>query len=93
MVRLQMSPPNIIFKREMRLSDDVVIRFVPRASGTEVVHRLGHIFLLSDLFLVCEWMTPQEKAAFGPSGPQLWLRYPPLSGKVLRLSDIPGRGK
>ena len=57
-----MSPPNLTFTREMRTSAEVVIRFVPRATDTEVVHHRGHIYLLSDLFLICERMTPDEQA-------------------------------
>jgi hypothetical protein len=86
-VRLQMVPPTLTFLREMQLSADVVIRLTPRATGEQVVHRLGHIFILSDLFLVCERMTPAEKAKAGGDGPDMWLLYPPLAGKVLRVSE------
>ncbi|KAJ8521419.1 hypothetical protein ONZ45_g1852 [Pleurotus djamor] len=88
-VRLQMLPPHLPFTREMRLSVDAVIRFTPRNSDTEVVHQRGHIFLLSDLFLVCERMTPDERLENGAA--DMWLSYPPLAGKVLRLSDVPGQ--
>ncbi|KIL70740.1 hypothetical protein M378DRAFT_155677 [Amanita muscaria Koide BX008] len=90
-VRLQMLPPHLTFTREMRYSQDVLIRFTPKATNTEVVHRRGHVFLLSDLLLICEWMTPQEKAQREPDGPDLWLCYPPLAGKVLRTSDVEGQ--
>ena len=86
-VRLQMAPPTLTFLREMRFSADVVIRLTPRATGEEVVHRRGHVFILSDLFLVCERMTPEEKAKAGSDGPDMWLLYPPLAGKVLRVSE------
>ncbi|TFK41067.1 hypothetical protein BDQ12DRAFT_626255 [Crucibulum laeve] len=90
-VKLQMNPPSLTFTREMRLSLDVTIRFTPRATGTEVVHRQGHIFLLSDLFLVCERMSPDEQAQYGSDGAEMWLCYPPLAGKVLRISDVEGQ--
>lgn len=86
-VRLQMAPPTLTFLREMRYSADVVIRLTPRATGEEVVHRLGHVFILSDLFLVCERMTQEEKVKAGGEGPDMWLLYPPLAGKVLRVSE------
>jgi hypothetical protein len=86
-VRLQMAPPTLTFLREMRFSVDVVIRVTPRTTGEEVVHRRGHVFILSDLFLVCERMTPDEKANAGRDGPDMWLLYPPLAGKVLRVSE------
>ncbi|KAK0465075.1 uncharacterized protein EV420DRAFT_1512742 [Desarmillaria tabescens] len=90
-VRLQMSPPTLTFKRELRLSMDVKITLTPRATGVEVVHRQGHVFLLSDLFLVCERMTPEERSAGGADGPDMWLCYPPLAGKVLRVSEVSGQ--
>lgn len=86
-VRLQMAPPTLTFLREMRFSADVVIRLVPRATGEEVVHRRGHVFILSDLFLVCERMTQEETADASGDAPDMWLLYPPLAGKVLRVSE------
>ncbi len=88
-----MSPPTLTFKRELRLSMDVTITFTPRVTGVEVVHRQGHVFLLSDLFLVCERMTPEERSAGGTDGPDMWLCYPPLAGKVLRVSEVSGQGQ
>ncbi|KAJ7706091.1 hypothetical protein B0H17DRAFT_919770 [Mycena rosella] len=90
-VRLQMSPPTLQYNREFRFSMDAVVRFTPRATGVEVVHRQGHLFLLSDLFLVCERMSPEERSQNGPDGPDMWLCYPPLAGKVLRVSEVEGQ--
>ena len=87
-----MCPPSLTFTREMRTSIDVVIRFTPRATGVEVVHSRGHIYLLSDLFLVCERMLREEQEKNGKDGPDMWLSYPPLAGKVLRVSDVDGQG-
>ena len=86
-----MSPPNLTFTREMRTSVDVVIRFTPRATGLEVIHKQGHIFILSDLFLICERMKPEERQQSSNPSSDMWLCYPPLSGKVLRLSEIDGQ--
>jgi len=91
-VKLQMSPPTLTFTRELRVSSDVVIRVTPRATGVEKVHVEGHIFLMSDLFLVCERMTPEERSQRGKDA-DMWLCYPPLSGKVLRVSEVEGNGK
>lgn len=88
-----MSPPSLTYTREIRCSLDLVIRVTPRATGQEIVHRRGHIFLLSDLFLICERMSLEERATIGASGPDMWLCYPPLAGKVLRVSDVPGSGE
>ncbi|KAJ3868730.1 hypothetical protein EV359DRAFT_70393 [Lentinula novae-zelandiae] len=89
-VKLQMSPPSLTYTREMRCSLDLIIRVTPRVTGQEIVHRRGHIFLLSDLFLVCERMSLEERATSGSNGPDMWLCYPPLTGKVLRASEVPG---
>ncbi|KAH7931088.1 hypothetical protein BV22DRAFT_1115861 [Leucogyrophana mollusca] len=87
-VRLQMAPPTLSYARELRASADVVIRFTPQATGIEVVHRHGHVYILSDLFLVCEKMSSEERTQGGEDGPDMWLCYPPLSGKVLRVSEV-----
>ena len=71
---------------------DAVVRFTPRSTGVEVVHRQGHLFLLSDLFLVCERMSPEERGQNGPDGPDMWLLYPPLAGKHLRVAPVPNSG-
>ncbi|KAG6877638.1 hypothetical protein C0993_005347 [Termitomyces sp. T159_Od127] len=92
-VRLQMASSSLTFTRELRLSMDVVIRFTSQATGVEVVHSSGHICLLSDLFLVAEKMTPQEKSLHGEDGADMWLSYPPLAGKVLRVFEIPEQPK
>lgn len=88
-----MAPPSLIFTRELRSSIDVVIRFTPQATGMEVVHKLGHVFLLSDLFLVCERMTHEERDRLGREGADMWLCYPPLAGKVLRVSEASDSGQ
>jgi hypothetical protein len=80
-----MNPPTLTFAREMLLSADCMISFVPRATGVEVTHRRGHIFVLTDLFLMAERMTLEERTAFPEDGPDMWLLYPPLAGKHLRL--------
>lgn len=85
-VRLQLFPPMLPFTRELRASVKVVIRLTPKSTGVEVVHLHGHIFILSDLFLVCERL-PQEEVLDG--GPDMRLCYPPLSGKVLKVTDVP----
>jgi hypothetical protein len=91
-VRLQMNPPSLTFTRELKFSGDVTISFTPQATGKEVVHLLGHIFILSDLFLVCERITPEDKVQLESDEYDMWLCYPPLSGKVLRLLDVEDNG-
>lgn len=89
MVRLQISPPGLPFVRQLRSSVAVEISFTPTSTGRPVVHRKAHIFLLSDLFLMCEYMDEKDrlqKAAESTDGqrPDLWLSYPPLAGKHLQ---------
>ncbi|KAH7883661.1 hypothetical protein F5I97DRAFT_1562730 [Phlebopus sp. FC_14] len=90
-VRLQMAPPTLPYAREIRASVKVVIRFTPKSTGAEVVHHHGHIYILSDLFLVCEEIRPEERDAGSDGGPDMRLCYPPLSGKVLKVFEVPGQ--
>ncbi|SPO37839.1 related to GEF1 protein [Pseudozyma flocculosa] len=93
--QLQMRPPNLPFERSLRKSADVVIHLTPSSGGGEIAIRRAHIFLLTDLFLVCERMTPSERAerSSGPGpSPDMWLLYPPLAGKHLRVADLGGQG-
>jgi hypothetical protein len=88
-----MNPPNLPFTRVVKFSVDAIIFFTPRVTGLEVMHRRGHLFLTTDLLLICEKMTPEEQASFGHDGPDMWLCYPPLAGKHLQTSESPvGQG-
>ena len=77
----------------MRCSADVLLSFTPKSTGTEMVIPRGHVFILTDLLLVCERMTPQERDRGGPDGPDMWLTFPPLAGKHLRVDPLEGSGK
>ncbi|KAF8560439.1 hypothetical protein OG21DRAFT_1452553 [Imleria badia] len=90
-IRLQISPPTLLYIRELRLSLKVLVRFTPKATGIEVIHRHGRIYILSDLFLLCEEMGREERVARGANGQDMHLCYPPLSGKVLNVIEIPGQ--
>ena len=67
-----------------------MISFTPRSTGVQVVQERGHVFLLTDLMLVCEKMTPKEMEAAGRDGPDMWLLSPPLAGKHLRVALVDG---
>lgn len=58
-----------------------------------ITQELGHVFILTDLLLICERMTPQELARSGPDGADMWLLYPPLAGKHLRVAPAEGSGQ
>ncbi|KAF8140172.1 hypothetical protein EV363DRAFT_1393087 [Boletus edulis] len=89
-IRLQIAPPTLPFAREFRLSAKVVVRLTPKATGVEVVHHHGHLFILSDLFLLCEEIA-QERVARSADRKDMRLCYPPLSGKVLNVIGVPGQ--
>ncbi|WWD22059.1 hypothetical protein CI109_106547 [Kwoniella shandongensis] len=99
--KLQMNPPNLPFVRALRSSHDVTMYFTPNTTGQQVIHRRAHIFILSDLFLIAEWMEVSDKAAkaqqvareqpervgHGGPMPEMWLSYPPLAGKHLMVAE------
>ena len=70
----------------------MLVRFTPKATGVEIIHRHGHIFILSDLFLLCEEIVQEESVARDEDGRDMHLCYPPLSGKVLNVIEVPGQG-
>lgn len=84
-----MDPPSLSFKREMRVSAETYIRFVPRSTGVEVSHPRGRIFILSDLFLTSELIPSHERN----SDADMWLLYPPLAGKHLKVAAVDGQGR
>lgn len=85
-----MNPPNLPYTRELRLSEDANIQFTPKSTNISVLHQRGHIFLLTDLFLVCEHMTPEEHSQREDTSTDMWLCYPPLAAKHLRVAPIDG---
>jgi len=87
-----MSPPTLPYARELKLSASVVVRFTPRSTGVEIIHQQGFVYILSDLFLICEKMSLNDRVAAGVVGPDMRLCYPPLSGKVLKVTEVPGQG-
>ncbi|KAK7694812.1 hypothetical protein QCA50_002000 [Cerrena zonata] len=89
-VRLQISPPTLPYTRELRISADAVFNLIPRSTGIQVTQERGHIFILTDLLLICERMSREEFSRFGPDGPDMWLLYPPLAGKHLRVAPVDG---
>jgi hypothetical protein len=90
-VRLQIFPPSLSYARTLRVGLDTVVRFVPRSTGVEINHPNARLFVLSDLFLLCEKMTPGEKSTETP-GADMWLLYPPLAGKHLKVAKVDGEG-
>lgn len=83
-----MAPPHLPFVRQIRRSADVSISFTPLSdpSHREIQISNGYIFLLTDLFLVCQRMTPEERH-HSEGEADMWLLYPPLAGKHLKVVD------
>ncbi|GAA5948659.1 hypothetical protein JCM21900_005204 [Sporobolomyces salmonicolor] len=91
--KLQMQPPTLPFTRQLRKASSVTVSFIPTCdlSQRTVIHQRAYIILLTDLFLICEWMAPNEAGAV--AGQDLWLLYPPLAGKHLRVAEGQARGE
>lgn len=90
-MRLQIVSPGLSYVRTIRIGVDTAVRFVPRSTGVEIHHPGARVFILSDLFLLCEQMAPGEKSIENP-GADMWLLYPPLAGKHLKVAKIQGEG-
>ncbi|KAF8273925.1 hypothetical protein EI94DRAFT_1715226 [Lactarius quietus] len=67
-VRLQILPPTLPYARTMRIGQP----------------SQRPIFILSDLFLLCEQIAPGERSIDNPAA-DTWLLYPPLAGKHLKV--------
>ncbi|KAI5124637.1 hypothetical protein M0805_004246 [Coniferiporia weirii] len=87
-VRLSINSPNLPYTREIRLSEDSAVHFTPKSTNIGVIHRQGHIFLLTDLFLICERMTPEDRVHDESEYHDMWLCYPPLAAKHLRVAPL-----
>ncbi|KAI5474752.1 hypothetical protein MNV49_002508 [Pseudohyphozyma bogoriensis] len=89
--KLQIAPPNLPFTRHLRRSGEASFSFTPSSASTrEVYFQHAYIFLLTDLFLICERMSPSDRNdRINPDGssPDMWLLYPPLAGKHLRVGE------
>ncbi|KAH8924876.1 hypothetical protein BT69DRAFT_37102 [Atractiella rhizophila] len=82
--KLQMNPPTLQYNRSIRKQGDCIISFTPLSdpSARQIVYRQAYIFILTDLFLVCERI-PQERMSMS-GGMDMYLLFPPLAGKHLR---------
>ncbi|CAG8805810.1 13618_t:CDS:2, partial [Gigaspora margarita] len=83
-VNLVLQPPNLPFNREIVLYEDFVIE-VPEYDSDERFHVRAHLFLLTDLLLVCQKIEPKDQKSI--SNFKYWLMYQPLSGKHLSIRD------
>lgn len=89
-VRLSINSSHLHYTRELRLSEDAEIHFTPRSTSVGIIHRQGHVFLLTDLLLVCERMTAEDRNHTESETADMWLCYPPLAAKHIRASPLDG---
>ncbi|CAG8728497.1 2477_t:CDS:2, partial [Acaulospora morrowiae] len=86
-------PPNLPFDRKIVLYSDFVME-VPKIQETESNGRAyinAHVFLLTDLLLICQKIEPEAKRE--NSDLEFYLLYPPLSGRHLTITDISREGE
>ncbi|CAG8465277.1 4206_t:CDS:10 [Ambispora gerdemannii] len=82
-VKISLRPKSLPFKRDIRLHDNFVV-IIQYADGS-VMHK-AHMFLLTDLLMICRVLTPEEKQRMPHI--EFLLLYPPLSGKHLAVRDL-----
>lgn len=84
-----MNPPNLPYQRSLRIAGDVQVSFIPASSPNqqEVFTPSAVIFLLTDLFLLCERI-PSPASETNKTNPyaDFWLMYPPLATKHLQAN-------
>lgn len=89
--KLQMNPPNLTYQRLIRKAGDVQVSFIPSSDPgqQEIFTPSACIYLLTDLFLLCERIAdPASDARKTNPRADLWLMYPPLATKHLRVHKI-----
>lgn len=82
-----MNPPGLTYTRSVRYEGGVSVSFIPSSDPVrqEVFTHSARIFLLTDLFLLCETIPPQLRSAAANPHADVWLSYPPLATKHLRV--------
>jgi hypothetical protein len=84
-VKLQLLPSNLPYRREMRVALEAAVAFTPSRPGSAPLrYARARVFVLSDLLLVAEAPLPGERES------DLFLLFPPLSGKFLKVNRLAG---
>ncbi|CAI2165174.1 4312_t:CDS:10 [Funneliformis geosporum] len=86
-VNFSLLSTNLPFKREIVLHDDFIIEITESMNSMDLSHINVHMFLLSDLLLICQLITQEEKQEFFLEK-DMRLLYPPLSTKHLVIKDV-----
>ncbi|CAG8641057.1 9193_t:CDS:2, partial [Dentiscutata heterogama] len=80
-IKIEFLPPRLPFNREIILNADFTI-YEDNESDSFI---RAHIFLLTDLLLVCQRLSPKEKQ-INPNK-EFYLLHPPFSGRYLSIND------
>lgn len=82
-----MAPPSLTFSRFVRQTSEATFTIVPSCDPQrrEVVTRRARLVLLTDLLMFCEVMPDEDRLSASQPGAEMWLMYPPLAGKHLRV--------
>ncbi|CAG8517835.1 11379_t:CDS:10 [Acaulospora morrowiae] len=84
-INIELLPSRLPFKRELILHDEFVVIF-PGDKQRASNQKQAHVFLLTDLLLICQKKSLDEKKQ-SQSDKEFWLTYPPLSGRHISVCD------
>ncbi|PKY38580.1 hypothetical protein RhiirA4_537407 [Rhizophagus irregularis] len=79
-VKISLLSKNLPFERKIVLHGDFIIETTKSMNSTETTHINAHIFILTDLLLICQEITQEEK--------DLKLMYPPFNTYHLAINDV-----
>ncbi|CAG8512777.1 15784_t:CDS:2 [Acaulospora colombiana] len=88
-IKVELLPPHLPFKRELILHNEFVVMFPDNKQRTND-QKQAHIFLLTDLLLICQKKDLDEKQI--KSEKEFWLMYTPLSGRHISICDDNKKG-
>ncbi|CAG8472612.1 21924_t:CDS:10 [Racocetra persica] len=85
-IKIDLRPPRLPFNRELILDSDFTIvneDYESNSSPNNFVR--AHLFLLTDLLLICQQLSPEEKE--DNLNKEFNLLHPPFSGRYLSIND------
>ncbi|CAG8485550.1 1692_t:CDS:2 [Gigaspora margarita] len=84
-IKIDLLPPRLPFNRELILNADFAVNEDDEFDNSPKVSVRAHLFLLTDLLLVCQRLSPEEKQ-INPNK-EFYLIHPPFSGRYLSIID------
>jgi hypothetical protein len=82
-VKVSLLSKNLPFERKIVLHDDFIIETTKSMNSPETLHINAHIFLLTDLLLICQEITQENREE-----KDLKLIYPPFNTNHLAINDV-----